>query len=288
MNEYVVVTPCKNEEKNILLLAESMASQTLLPRLWVILDDGSTDSTPSLLRDLAFQHDWIYVCTLGRSERDVGFHIGEITNYGFDLAIKLCDKQCNYIGMIDADMILCEDFFERIIDKLENDPSLGVAGGTVAYEKASKIIPEKGRSLGGLMVWRTKCLFDIGGYPVSYSADSVSCVMAIQKGWKVAKFDDALGVQTRKTSSAEGLWKGYRKRGESDYYRGYQFFYAFLKSIKYILKFPFYTGIAYFYGYVYGIIKIKNRIENSEVRIYYQNKQKELIGYYAGKILHKK
>ena len=42
---YVVVTPCKNEEKNLLALASSITNNTIKPSLWIILNDGSTDNT---------------------------------------------------------------------------------------------------------------------------------------------------------------------------------------------------------------------------------------------------
>jgi len=42
---YLIVTPCKNEEKFIPSLAKSIIDQTIKPKLWFIYEDGSTDST---------------------------------------------------------------------------------------------------------------------------------------------------------------------------------------------------------------------------------------------------
>jgi glycosyltransferase involved in cell wall biosynthesis len=42
---YVLVTPARNEERFIEATIDSMASQTVLPRAWVIVSDGSTDRT---------------------------------------------------------------------------------------------------------------------------------------------------------------------------------------------------------------------------------------------------
>lgn len=45
-HKYIVVTPCKNEGENLPNLIASVVAQTIMPVLWVIVDDGSTDTTP--------------------------------------------------------------------------------------------------------------------------------------------------------------------------------------------------------------------------------------------------
>ncbi len=48
---YLIVTPVKNEEKDLPGLVESMASQSILPLIWIIMDDGSTDKSPQILQE---------------------------------------------------------------------------------------------------------------------------------------------------------------------------------------------------------------------------------------------
>src|SRR5262245_41975665 len=50
---YVLITPVHNEEKFIGRMIESIASQTVLPGHWIIVDDGSTDSTPEIVKAYA-------------------------------------------------------------------------------------------------------------------------------------------------------------------------------------------------------------------------------------------
>lgn len=280
---YVVVTPCKNEEKNLPALASSIINNTIKPSLWVLLNDGSNDNSYSILRDLEEKDSWIKVIHEKESIRDLGFHYSDIVNEAIKYAYSICEKQdinFEYIGLIDADMILEKDFFEKIIDRFERNPNLGVCSGTAAYIYGNQRVLEKGRSshpIGGLRVWRKECFEDTGGFPTSYSADSVSNVLAILKGWDTRKYEDIIGIQTRKTSSAEGLWKGLITRGKSDYYRDYHPVYVALKFLKYSIKPPFYTGIAYLSGYTIGITVIKNKINIPEVRDYYRNKHLELL-----------
>jgi len=49
---YIAVTPCGNEEKNLPNLMQSITAQTIEPELWVIVDNGSTDKTPELIKKL--------------------------------------------------------------------------------------------------------------------------------------------------------------------------------------------------------------------------------------------
>lgn len=290
MRDYIIVTPCKNEENNISSLANSVINQTIKPKIWVIVDDGSTDSTPEILKNLTSKYSWICVHKLGYGKRDLSFHYSEVVSSGFNRTFSISNENgifYNYLGLIDADMILSLDFFEKIIDRFELNPNLGIASGTAISQKGDKKIFEGGREnlpIGGLRVWRTECFLNTGGFPSSYSADSVSNVLAILKGWDTAKYEDIVGIQTRETSSAEGLWKGFKTNGESDYYRDYHPAYIFFKFLKYTCNSKFYLGVPYLCGYINGILKIKTKIEIPEARKYYRNKHKELIDYYAKKL----
>ncbi|KKG29194.1 glycosyl transferase [Methanosarcina mazei] len=287
--DYVLMTPCKNEEKSLPKFSESIINQTITPKLWLIINDSSTDKSSEILSDLERKHNWIRVITTEGTKRDLSFHYAKVVSDGFSLILQISCKEkisFEYLGLIDADMILENNFFEKIIDRFEKNPRLGIASGNAVYYNGDKLVAEEGREnlpIGGLRVWRKNCFIETGGFPISYSADSVSNVLAILRGWDTKKFDDIIGVQTRRTSSAEGLWKGYRTKGESDYYRDYHPLYVIFKFVKYSLTSPSYIGLAYLDGYIRGIIKIRKKIDIPEVRKYYRNKHLEVGRYYAGK-----
>ena len=50
--QYIVVTPCRNEEMSHPNLVQSITAQTIKPSLWVIVDDGSTDKTGELIAEV--------------------------------------------------------------------------------------------------------------------------------------------------------------------------------------------------------------------------------------------
>jgi biofilm PGA synthesis N-glycosyltransferase PgaC len=61
----VVVTPARNKEAFIEDTIFSVEGQTRRPDVYVIVDDGSTDSTIEIVR----KYDWIYLL----SKQDRGF-----------------------------------------------------------------------------------------------------------------------------------------------------------------------------------------------------------------------
>jgi glycosyltransferase involved in cell wall biosynthesis len=58
---YCLITPCRNEAQYIRSTLETTCSQTVLPSLWVIVDDGSTDATPQILAEYAARFPFIKV-----------------------------------------------------------------------------------------------------------------------------------------------------------------------------------------------------------------------------------
>src|SRR5689334_1691377 len=56
---YVLITPARNEAALIEETIRSVVQQTVLPRKWLIVDDGSTDRTGEIIDKWARKHDWI-------------------------------------------------------------------------------------------------------------------------------------------------------------------------------------------------------------------------------------
>jgi len=70
---YCLLTACRNESAFIGETIRSLIGQSLRPQLWLILDDGSTDGTADIIRQLSQGHDWIQLHQLEpRRERSFG------------------------------------------------------------------------------------------------------------------------------------------------------------------------------------------------------------------------
>jgi glycosyltransferase involved in cell wall biosynthesis len=289
---YILITPAKNEEKSLYNLIESVASQSIKPALWVIVNDGSTDKTPSIIKETELKYNWIKSVQLDESIRDLGIHYAYICRKGFDFGIRYCkinSIQYEYIGLLDADMVLCTDYFNRLIKEFEKNSKLCIASGGIYYiDNKFNEIWEKGRDdlpRGGARIWRRKCFKKTGGYLLTYSPDSVSNIKAKLMGWETKQFKEIKAIQTRMTSSAEGFWKGYEMKGVSSYFVNTNSLLVMLKGIKYLFKKPYYIGIAYLWGYITSLIRREKRIDDEEIRHYYKYmRPKELVDYYIKKI----
>ena len=291
--QYIMVTPVKNEEDSFPELAKSVLEQTIKPILWVIVDDGSTDKTVDIVRNLINKYNWIKAIRLEGNQRDLGVHLSHVCREGFNFAIKHCTQQdigYEYIALVDADIILEQKYFEKLITEFEKNQKLGVASGRGANIVGNRIVEDKQRDdlpSGGARLWRKRCFEDTGGYLLTKSPDSVSNVKAIIKGWDTKQFNYVKFVSTRAHASAEGYWWGYKQFGSNNYFIGYTPIHALLKGIKLLSERPYYTGFAYLYGYFGSLILRKRRIDDDEVKHYFRHiRPREIRRYYVNRLMN--
>ncbi len=306
---YIAVTPCRNEEKNLPNLVQSITTQTLKPALWVIVDDGSTDRTGEIITEAEKRHDWIKGIHLKKNEEYMGTHIAYVCNTGFGFAEEYCAENkisYDYIALVDADNLLEARYFEKLINEFGNDKKMGIASGNSAFADIESILDDlraknpnvtvmdtefwqiwyntttqtpnsrEDLPMGSARLWRKDCFEETGGYQPVPLPDSVSNAMAKMKGWKTRRFMD-IKVIERQSLGKQGLWEGYKEKGESYFFLGQSLFLAVLKTLKYSFNMPYYTGVAYFYGYIKPLILRKERVEDDDVRNYYKHiRSKEL------------
>jgi len=277
--KYLLVTPAKNEEQNLPEVSRSVIGQKLKPELWIIVDDGSTDGTPQILENLQATYSWIRSIKLPPRPRDITFHYSYVCKQGFDSALEYCrqnDIEFEYVALLDADTVLEEDYFGKLLVEFEKDNSLGVASGGIYYEtngKLSREVTTKNLPRGTGRIWRKECFLETGGYQVEPSPDSISNIKALMRGWQIMQYIDIVQIQTRKTSAANGLWSGYIKNGWMAYYLGKNPFIALANVLYHSVRPPYYTGIAYGWGYFGSVIRKEKKIQDSEIRTYYRNQR---------------
>ena len=314
---YIVVTPCRNEAKNLPNLVQSMTAQTIKPALWVIVDDGSTDRTGEIIAEVEEKYGWIKGLHLEKSEEYMGTHLAYVCNKGFEFAKEYCNEKgisYEYIALVDADNILEARYFEKLIEEFEKDEKLGIASGNSIFVDIEMILyelkaknpnitvmdnefwhiwdsnsTEKQNSredlpMGSARVWRKECFEETDGYLPVPLPDSVSNAMAKLKGWRTRRFMD-IRVIERSGLKKQGLWRGYKEKGESYFFLGQSLFLTVLKALKYSLRKPYYTGLAYFWGYIIPFVCGKERVNDDEIRHYYKYiRSKELKAYYKQKL----
>ncbi|MHC4551322.1 MAG: glycosyltransferase family 2 protein [Planctomycetota bacterium] len=259
-NRIALITPAFNEASNLKRLAESILSQTLMPYVWIIVNDDSTDGTGELIDQLAMENSFIHAVHNKKNADSSHYYAGKILafNKGYNYLVT-SGVEYDFIGNLDADISLPNGYYHNIVTMFEQNEKMGVAGGSYRYAgDDAKIIWGGGYVPGSILMARKDCFEQIGGYkPLKYGAeDTLFCVEAEVNGWQVGYFPEYQVTQHRVVGSAGG-WGGLRARfrqGLSDYSIGYHPLFSIAKCMKRLFaEKPFMlAGLTRYAGYLSG------------------------------------
>ena len=114
MTEVSVIIPTYNREKFISECVQSVLAQTLPAREVIIVDDGSTDATYNILRDLGFN-------SLSTKKTVLRYFFQQ--NRGVSSARNLGIKEARseYIALLDSDDLWLKSKLDRQVSAFQND-----------------------------------------------------------------------------------------------------------------------------------------------------------------------
>lgn len=114
MTEVSVIIPTYNREKFISECVQSVLAQTLPAREIIIVDDGSTDATYNILRDLGFN-------SLSTKKTVLRYFFQQ--NLGVSSARNLGIKEARseYIALLDSDDLWLKSKLDRQVSAFQND-----------------------------------------------------------------------------------------------------------------------------------------------------------------------
>jgi len=266
---YAIITPVKNESTHVLRLARIVEKQSLKPKIWVIVDDGSCDGTDEKIRYLKQNLDYVEGVFLKHSDLyDPISRYGAVVRYGINYIQTVMPslfKELDYIGILDVDIFLPRNYYETIINLMNYVSDLGIASG-LFFE----IVPSKGNRIklryyhgviGGAMVIRKRCLVDIGGFPLSPAPDFVAMLKAVKRGWKLGISKSTYAVHLRPRS-----YKTHIVSGKIAYRFGYHPL-LILLSVPYDIsrRFPIAFIAGKIVGYFTSMIRREPKIKDQEV-----------------------
>ena len=235
MNDYVIVTPAKNEEQNIPRLVQTVAKQTLLPIAWILVNDKSTDNTVEVFNKEINKYDSLInvkIYVIENQTTDMTYGLGKkyssVVKFGFDFLNGLKDFEYYFIALLDSDVFPESNYYEFLIKKLLENKKLGiVSGGTqIEIETKKKLSFSKTHAAGMMRVWRKECLKQTGYYP-SISQDAVSEARAIMMGWKVRSYKEKYAYMRKVGGNSK-----YEYYGKSNYIRWVPYTVTLLHCIK--------------------------------------------------------
>ncbi|MBC8602233.1 glycosyltransferase [Parabacteroides acidifaciens] len=134
-----VIVPVYNTETYLSTCLQSLMGQTLYDMEFIIVDDGSTDSSVEIMDDFACRDSRFKII------RQANKGLGNARNAGLEVA---CGK---YIAFVDSDDWVIYKSYERLVTEAEEyQTDILMAGLVYLYENGRKINPFR---------WRDKTVF---------------------------------------------------------------------------------------------------------------------------------
>jgi len=281
-NSFAIITPVKNEAEYIEQTIKSVINQTIIPKIWVIVDDGSTDETSNIVTRYCEKYTWIKLIKLNNKndERAGG---SKVINAFYAGLRTIQENDYEFIVKLDGDLSLSKNYFEKILEQFNKNPQLGICGGVILNKYSNELlIEEKVDSFnvrGALKMIRKKCWDDIGGFKKIWYWDTLDVLEAKFNDWETLSIDIPV-VHYRPTSSAYNPNDHAYKCGYEAYKFGSGFSLTILRFLKRLLKKPFLSvGFAYLKGYLDAraknenillspsIAKLNNKIQLNRINI---------------------
>jgi len=220
---FALITAAYNEEAYIENTIGSVICQFVRPVKWVIVSDGSTDQTDEIIKKYTRDNGFMELVRLDGSHKGNFLAKVQAIRTASD---HLAGVDCDFIGILDADITLEPDYYATLFEMFSRDPQLGIAGGRIHEEKAGTFRDRGGnrtRSVAGaVQLFRRQCYESIGGIrPLTYGGeDWFAEVRARMQGWAVRSDENLKAYHHRPTVRADNLLRRWFQQGRMDYSLG--------------------------------------------------------------------
>ncbi|NUM73189.1 glycosyltransferase family 2 protein [candidate division KSB1 bacterium] len=267
LGTYSIISPVRNEAKYLPRTITSIVRQKQQPLEWIIVDDGSTDTTAQIAEAAAVQHSWIKVIRRqNRGFRQPGQGVVEAFNEGL---AQLENKQPDFLCKMDGDLEFSPDYFVTLLREFVQNPALGMASGATYLQKAGgKIVQEKVAPnfvVGPIKLYRRACFEDIGGLEPHLGWDTIDVYRARMQGWETANYRNLIVLHLRQMGTAKGIVWGKMKTGMGEHYYGSHPLFVLARCLYRMTERPYgIIGLSIALGYLQALVLRKPRIKDPQ------------------------
>jgi poly-beta-1,6-N-acetyl-D-glucosamine synthase len=273
--KYVIVTPARDEQEHIEATIESIARQTILPTQWIIVNDGSTDQTGSIIERHAARFPWIHV--VHRHNRGFRKSGGGVVEAFYDGYRTIQSDEWEFIVKLDGDLTFSEDYFEKCFHHFQSEPRLGVGGGAIYHALGTELTLEANPRFhvrGATKIYRRTCWEAIGGLETAPGWDTIDEVKANMLGWRTYTFPELRLLHHRITGSADGHVHDRVKHGVACYVSGYHPLFVAASCLSRLIRKPYVIGsAAMLFGFIKGYLTHSPRLKEAAVVSYLRKQQ---------------
>lgn len=244
--KFLIIIPAHNEEKNILFCLESLQQQTYRDFRVVVVNDGSTDRTSTIVEEFCLKHPNFDVLSLEESAHEPGAKVVKTFNKGLGFAREEAfDVVCKF----DADIIFPPNYLSEINKIFEENPKAGMVSGIVKITKSEfetpsvfdfqdvkgrwefEDISSKNHVRGPIKAYRKACFEDMKGLRPVLGWDNIDVMLSKMHGWEVITIKNLWVKHLRPTAYKYKTQKA-EKLGEYFYNIGLNFPLAAISSAK--------------------------------------------------------
>jgi poly-beta-1,6-N-acetyl-D-glucosamine synthase len=283
--QYVLVTPAKNEESTIGITIDSIVKQTLLPVEWVIVSDGSSDQTDPIVEAAARMHPWIRLLKLPSRPARSFSAVVQATETGVR---TLNSTEYEYLGLLDADVRFAANYFELLIERFEQRPRLGLAGGLVVDVGTPKDhLPKNIDDVpGAVQFFRRACFESLGRLLAIPEGgwDALTCAKARMNGFETRLIPELVVDHLKPRNISEGgVIRRKCQLGIRDYALGYHPAFEFVKCLGRTTEPPLVlAAVARFAGYCMGMTQRRPRLLPQDLLAFVRREQMRRLGKLFG------
>jgi len=250
-----------------------MAAQTMPPHEWLIVDNGSLDATGETAAEIARELPFGKTIHLPALESPA--IRGAPIVVAFEAGVRALDSDVDIIVKLDADVSFGEDFFERIVQAFELDPTLGIAGGT-CYEQDTAgewrpTFATRDHVRGATRAYRVACFEAVTPLERRMGWDGIDELKAQVAGWRTRTLPDVPFRHHRALGAREKPWSKWVGQGDMAHFMGYRFGYLLARTGYRSLTEPTATGMVW--GYLVAAARRKERVADEDVRRHLRRQQ---------------
>jgi glycosyltransferase involved in cell wall biosynthesis len=270
---YVLITPTRDEATNLRRVADSLSRQTLAPERWIIVDNGSSDDTISIARNLEERFDWVeVVLSPGTDVAEPGLPIVR----AFHRGLECVDSIPDVVVKLDADVSMEPDYFERLIGAFVADRALGIASGVCYEHDGTEWRPThvtEAHVRGATRAYRWECLQQVLPLEERVGWDGIDELKANVAGWRTAVIPNLAFLHHRRLGTRDGMpWARWARQGRAAHYMGYRFSYLVLRSLHHARRNP--AALAMLATYLSAAARRAPRHDDARVRRHLRERQR--------------
>lgn len=271
--DYSLVTPVRDEAENLRRLLGCLVAQSQRPAEWILVDNGSSDGTLQLARELQAAHDWIKVLTVPGSR---AAEPGQPIVRAFVAGVAALSRIPAVVVKLDADVSMDSDYFERLVLEFAADSTLGIASGN-CYERGkngweSTHVTEA-HVRGASRAYRWECFENVSPLEQRVGWDGIDELKANAAGWTTRIVPDLIFCHHRRVGERDGRSVSrWIRQGRAAHYMGYRPSYLVARTLHRARQHP--AALAMLWGYAGAAVTRGRRCEDPSVRAVLRERQR--------------